>query len=214
VRGLVGTVRVSLPSSSYGQRNNRACHDGAPSDGHTVIGSMSRDNRPRHWQLSSGATLLDEHDDDVDARTCRGHTLSLRRGISQADHMPPGPAGPPSIFRPAAQLRGSTAVITYRQLTARSAPGSGISQGTPAGPHCVSGRNPTLPLRVSANKFRRGGCDVFPSEVFPPAGTVLREPTATACSVPVIATAPACCDGYPTLGARFAGGVGAAHFIR
>src|SRR5271169_1877720 len=69
-----------------------------------------------------------------------------RRGISQADHVPRGPAGPPSTCRPAAQSCGSTAVITYRQLTAQTAPGSVISQGTPAGPHCVSDRSPTLPL--------------------------------------------------------------------
>lgn len=41
----------------------------------TVTGSMSRDMRPMHWQLSSGATLLAENDEEFDVETCRGHTI-------------------------------------------------------------------------------------------------------------------------------------------
>jgi hypothetical protein len=40
---------------------------------------MSRDIRPRYWQLSPGAALLDEIDPNFDARSCRGHTLGAVR---------------------------------------------------------------------------------------------------------------------------------------
>lgn len=59
-------------------------------DGQTVVGSMSRDIRPQHWQLSPGATLLDEYDDHFDARTCRGHDLEAIKSVLA------GVTGPPA----------------------------------------------------------------------------------------------------------------------
>ncbi|WP_245908852.1 hypothetical protein [Mycobacterium neglectum] len=49
------------------------------SDATLATGSMSRDVRPKHWQLSPGAALLDEVDPEFDARSCRGHTLDAIR---------------------------------------------------------------------------------------------------------------------------------------
>ncbi|WP_071285757.1 hypothetical protein [Mycolicibacterium llatzerense] len=45
-----------------------------------VYGSMSRDMRPRAWAWTPGAALLAERDDQFDAQSCRGHTISAIYG--------------------------------------------------------------------------------------------------------------------------------------
>lgn len=44
-----------------------------------LYGSMSRDMRPRAWAWTPGAALLAEQDDEFDAKSCRGHTISAVR---------------------------------------------------------------------------------------------------------------------------------------
>lgn len=44
-----------------------------------VYGSMSRDMRPRSWAWTPGAALLAERDDEFDAKSCRGHTITAIR---------------------------------------------------------------------------------------------------------------------------------------
>lgn len=48
--------------------------------GERVFGSMSLDMRPRDWAWTPGAALLAERDDEFDAKSCRGHTISAIRG--------------------------------------------------------------------------------------------------------------------------------------
>jgi hypothetical protein len=59
-------------------------------DGQRVTGSMSRDIRPLHWQLSPGASLLAEYDDAFDADSCQGHSLFAIREVLQGADGPPG----------------------------------------------------------------------------------------------------------------------------
>ncbi|MEB3065671.1 HipA domain-containing protein [[Mycobacterium] zoologicum] len=42
-------------------------------------GSISRDMRPDTWALTSGAALLAERDDEFDAMSCHGHTITAVR---------------------------------------------------------------------------------------------------------------------------------------
>ena len=58
-------------------------------DSQAVTGSMSRDFRPRRWQRSPGAALLDEHDEEFDRDTCRGHSLAGIRTVLDGVHGPP-----------------------------------------------------------------------------------------------------------------------------
>lgn len=59
-------------------------------DGQRVTGSMSRDIRPVHWQLSPGASLLAEHDDAFNADSCEGHSLDAIREVLRGAAGPPG----------------------------------------------------------------------------------------------------------------------------
>ncbi|MGV0584513.1 hypothetical protein ABQE45_12255 [Mycobacteroides chelonae] len=55
-----------------------------------VYGSMSRDMRPLGWTWTPGAALLFERDDDFDAKSCRGHTVSAIRDALEGLRGPVG----------------------------------------------------------------------------------------------------------------------------
>lgn len=54
-------------------------------DGRRSVGSMSRDMRPdivdRTWTWTPGAALLAEYNDEFDAQSCEGHTISAVQSV-------------------------------------------------------------------------------------------------------------------------------------